>query len=326
MARAPHVSPARELRMEREANYFAVGAFVILVTMMAGFFVYWYSEGRDRRSYVPYEIYFPGSVTGLSEGGSVRYLGVEVGKIRRIRLDPRSAERVQVVVEIDQSTPVSDTTTAELSMLSIATGLLYIDLRQNTGNREVLPGVPSEKYPVINTVRSNFDTFLASLPELAGSAAVLLERVQEIFSPDNSAALADMVKNLHAASERLPGTMQGVETLLRDLDLTSTEVRKLVSRMQLATDQLTPDVLQITERLNKTADNLEKTSSSINRLVEENRDAVAGFTRDGLPQLQRMVEQADSAAAEFRDLARSLKQNPSQLIYQPAPAGVEVPR
>jgi phospholipid/cholesterol/gamma-HCH transport system substrate-binding protein len=93
--------------MEREANYTAVGAFVILVTAMAGLFVYWYSEGRDRRSYVSYEIYFQGSVTGLSEGGSVRYLGVEVGKVRRIRLDSRSADRVQIVAEIDQSAPRS---------------------------------------------------------------------------------------------------------------------------------------------------------------------------------------------------------------------------
>jgi phospholipid/cholesterol/gamma-HCH transport system substrate-binding protein len=312
--------------MEREANYAAVGAFVILVTVMAGLFVYWYSEGRDRRSYVSYEIYFPGTVTGLSEGGSVRYLGVEVGKVRRIRLDPRSAERVQVVVEIDQSTPVSERTTAQLSMLSIATGLLYIDLRQTADNREVLPPVESERYPVINTVRSNFDTFLASLPELAGSAAVLLERAQEIFSPSNSAALADMVRNLHETSERLPETMRGINTLLQDLDLTSTEVRKLVSRLQLATDELGPEVLQITERLNATAENLEKTSAGINGFVEENRGAVAGFAQDGLPQLQRMVEEAHDAAAEFRELARSLKQNPSQLIYQPAQGGMEVPR
>ncbi len=41
----------------------------ILVTVMAGLFVYWYSDGRDRRNYEPYEIYFDGSVTGLSEGG-----------------------------------------------------------------------------------------------------------------------------------------------------------------------------------------------------------------------------------------------------------------
>jgi len=38
-----------------------------------------YSETGDRRSYQRYEIYFDGSVFGLSEGGSVRYLGVAVG-------------------------------------------------------------------------------------------------------------------------------------------------------------------------------------------------------------------------------------------------------
>jgi phospholipid/cholesterol/gamma-HCH transport system substrate-binding protein len=275
---------------------------------------------------VPYEIYFPGSVTGLSEGGSVRYLGVEVGKIRRIRLDSRSAERVQVVVEIDQSAPVSASTTAELSMLSLATGLLYIDLQQNRPGREVLPAVPSQQHPVINTVRSNFDTFLDSLPDLAGSAAVLLERAQQIFSPENSAALADMVKNLHAASERLPQTMDGIDTLLTDLDLTSTEVRKLISSLQAATNELGPNVVQITDRLNATAENLEKTSAGIHRFVEDNRDTVTGFAQEGLPQLQRMIQEASDAAGEFRDLSRSLEDNPSQLIYQPSTRGVEVPR
>jgi phospholipid/cholesterol/gamma-HCH transport system substrate-binding protein len=312
--------------MEREAHYTAVGAFVILVTVMAGFFVYWYSEGRDRRSYVHYEIYFPGSVTGLSEGGSVRYLGVEVGKIRRIRLDPRSAERVQVFVEIDQSAPVSEQTTAELSLMSVATGLLYIDLRQNTGGRPVMPPVPSDRYPVINTVRSDFDTFLASLPELAGSAAVLLERAKEIFSPDNSAALADMIRNLHAASERLPATMHGIEALVADLTRTSQEVRQLATNLEGATDDLGPQIRRLSERLEATATNLEQASAGIRGFVEDNRGTLTGFAQEGLPQLQRMIQEASDAAGEFRELSRSLKENPSQLIYQSAAGGVEVPR
>lgn len=312
--------------MEREANYTAVGAFVILVTVMAGLFVYWYSEGRDRRSYVPYEIYFPGSVTGLSEGGSVRYLGVEVGKIRRIRLDSRSAERVQIVAEIDQAAPISDRTTAELSLMSVATGLLYIDLQQNDGSREVLPAVASERYPVIRTVRSNFDTFLASLPELAGSAAVLLERAQQIFSPENSAALADMVKNLHAASRELPGTMQRIDTLLADLTATSSEVRRLTVGLQGTTDEMAPELRQLAARLNTTAGNLEEASAGIRRFVDDNRNSLTGFAQEGLPQLQRTLEEARAAAESFRELSRSLKDDPSQLIYQPARRGVEVPR
>jgi phospholipid/cholesterol/gamma-HCH transport system substrate-binding protein len=312
--------------MEREAHYTAVGAFVILVTVMAGFFVYWYSEGRDRRSYVPYEIYFPGSVTGLSEGGSVRYMGVEVGKISRIRLDPRSAERVQVVVKVDQSAPVSTETAAELSMMSLATGLLYIDLKQNTKGRELLPAVTSEKHPVIRTMRSNFDTFLEILPDLAGSASVLLERAQEIFSPENSKALADMVKNLHAASERLPQSMNHADALLKDLDLAVDDTRKLIATVQNATGELTPQVATMLDRLTTTAENLEKTSAQVNRFIEENRSSVTGFTQQGLPQLQRTLEEARSAAESFGELAKSLKDNPSQLIYQRDKGGVEVPR
>ena len=312
--------------MEREAHYTAAGAFVILVTVLAGLFVYWYSEGRDRRSFVPYEIYFPGSVTGLTEGGSVRYLGVEVGKIRRIRLDSRSAERVQVQVEIDQAAPVSARTAAELSVMSLATGLLYIDLKQNTAGREVMPPVPSEHYPVINTVRSNFDTFLDSLPQIAGNAAVLMERAQSIFSPENSAALSEMVKNLHGATQRLPETMEHVNTLMSDLGLATTEVRKLVASLQSATGELGPQAYALLDRLNSTADHLDKAGADISRLVAENQGSVTNFVQQGLPQLQRTLEEARAAAQSVNELSRSLKSNPSQLIYQPARGGVEVPR
>ena len=49
--------------MEREANYAAVGAFVLLVVAMAIGFVYWYSDARDAKSYERYEVYFEGSVS-----------------------------------------------------------------------------------------------------------------------------------------------------------------------------------------------------------------------------------------------------------------------
>jgi phospholipid/cholesterol/gamma-HCH transport system substrate-binding protein len=311
--------------MEREANYTAVGAFVLLITVLAGLFVYWYSEGRDGRSYVRYEIYFPGSVTGLSEGGSVRYLGVEVGKVRRIRLDRRSAERVQVVAEIDRAAPISAQTTAELSLMGI-TGLLYIDLRQNTAGREVLAAVPSEQYPVISTVRSNFDTFLASLPEIAGSVAELLQRAQQIFSPENSAALAEMVKSFHAASSSLPQTMQRVNSLVVSLDQTSAEVRTLAKGLNGMATTFEPQIEQLGIRLYGTATQLEEASRGINQFLVQNQASMSGFAQDGLPQLQRTLEEASAAAESFRELSRSLKDDPSQIIYQASRHGVKVPK
>jgi phospholipid/cholesterol/gamma-HCH transport system substrate-binding protein len=312
--------------MERDANYTAVGAFVLLVVAMAGLFVYWYSEGRDRRDYERYEIYFPGSVTGLSEGSSVRYLGVEVGKVRRIRLDARSPERVQVIVDIDEHTPVSDTTAANLSMLSFATGLLYIDLRENTEQKDMLESVPSDEYPVINTQRSGFDAFLGSLPELAGSVAELLESAKQILSPDNTRRLSEMVANLHALSVSFPKTMGRADVLLDDLTQTSTEIRRLATSLGGTGDEIGAEVSALAQRLTRAAGHLEEASAGVQKFMDENRSGVTEFTQHGLQQMQRSLEAVEEAAREIGELAGSLKENPSQLIYQSAPGGVEVPR
>ena len=120
--------------MEREANYVAVGAFVLLVVTMAALFVYWYSDGRDQRNYTRYEVYFDGSVSGLTEGGQVRYLGVDVGRVVRIRVDQRAADRVQVIVDVDASREdavawLDDALTTRAGDLLVAPPLSGLDSR-----------------------------------------------------------------------------------------------------------------------------------------------------------------------------------------------------
>jgi phospholipid/cholesterol/gamma-HCH transport system substrate-binding protein len=312
--------------MERKANYAAVGSFVLLVFALGFGFVYWYSEGRDRANYERYEIYFPGSVTGLSEGSSVRYLGVEVGKVRRIRLDPRSPERVQIIVDIDQSAPITPTTAANLSMLSFATGLLYIDLRLVGDERDLLPAVEGERYPVIKSMRSGIDAFLSELPELAGNIAEVLESAQQILSSENAEALTAIVQNLHKATAGLPDTMQRIDGLLGDISAATREARRLAAGLGETTNAVGTQVNQLADRLQTTAGHLEEASSGINGLIADNRAGIATFTQQGLPQLSRTLESAQDAVEELRELARSLQENPSQLIYQSPQRGVEVPR
>jgi phospholipid/cholesterol/gamma-HCH transport system substrate-binding protein len=312
--------------MERRANFAAVGTFVVLAIVAAGVFVYWYSGGRDRASYVRYEIYFPGSVTGLSQGSSVRYLGVEVGKVRRIRLDPRNSELVQVIADIDRAAPITETTGANLSMLSFATGLLYIDLRQLKDASDILPPVTSEEFPVINSMRSGFDDFLNELPDLAGNIAELLESAQLIFSTENAQKMSETVENLHLASQAVPETLRRVDILLADMTETSLEARRLAVGLDETADKIGGHVGGLAERLHATAEHLEDASAGIQVFVEENRAGITSFTHEGLPQLQRTLAAAEAATDAVRDLARSLKENPSQLLYQGEPGGVEVPR
>lgn len=310
--------------MEREANYVAVGAFVLLVIVMGALFVYWYSDTYDSRDYRRHEIYFEGTVSGLERGAAVQYLGVDVGRVVTMRVDPRNPGRVQVIADIDSGTPISPRTVAQLTLLGV-TGLLYIDLNENPERRRVSAPVSSERYPVIPSVRSSFDLFLSSLPNLAAQAALILEQLEKVLSERNVAAVSGTLANLEKASDRLPGTMEEVAQLLVELRGTAREISATAVSIRTVTDEAGPQVAAAVKEVQAIAANLASASARLDRFLAENQRDLRAFTRDGLPELERLLRDSRAAALEFRELSRSLRDDPSQLIYQPSYRGVEVP-
>ena len=87
-----------------------------------------------------------------------------------------------------------------------------------------------------------------------------------------------------------------------------------------------PELVAAVQRVHQVADNLANASSQLEKLVQDNRRDLRSFTRDGLPEFERFLREGRDAASEIRDLAQSLREDPSQLIYQPPPQGVEIPR
>jgi phospholipid/cholesterol/gamma-HCH transport system substrate-binding protein len=313
--------------MEREANYLAVGSFVLLLVVMGFLFVYWYSDSIDHRLYVRYEIYFDGSVSGLSEGGQVRYLGVDVGRVVRIRIDPRADNRVQVIADIDATTPISERTLAQLSLQGV-TGLLYIDLQQQRADdtgRRILAAVPSERYQVIRSAHSDFDLFLSSLPTLTARLNELVDRSTKVLSDKNIAGVGHLVLNLEQASARLPHTAGNIDKLVDEVRATINDAHQVITELHAATRTASVDFVAAVQRLRATSDNLERATGRLDAFVAENRDQLSGFVRSDLPQIELLLRDGRAAAQEIRDLSRSLREDPSQLIYEPASAGVVIP-
>lgn len=304
--------------MEREANYTAVGAFVLLVATMAGLFVYWYAGSADARDYQRYEIYFEGSVSGLNRGSTVRYLGVEVGRVVTIRIDKRASDRVQVIADIDSHTPISKDTRASLSLQGV-TGLLYIDLLANAEAKRSMDPVPSDQYPVIDSVRSNFDLFLASLPDLVGRASAVL-------SDKNIESFSNTLASLEASAAQLPATMRNASEVVADLKATIGEVRAAVVGARELIDSAGPNLSAASERIRVLSDHLASTTANLDKLMADHREDLGLFFRDSLPEMERLLRDSRRAAQEFRELSRSLKADPSQLLYEPSYRGVEIPR
>ena len=276
---------SRRCAMEREANYAAVGAFVLIVTLLGALFVYWYSDTREHRDYNRYEIYFAGSVSGLAPGGPVRYLGVGVGRVYDMRIDPRDSSRVEVIVDIDSRTPISANTVAQLNLQGV-TGLLYIDLLEDRSHQHLTPAVEGLKYPVIRSSPSRFDAFLAGLPQ----------------------------------------TMRDLNALIAELRSAGAELAGAAGSARRELEASAPDVRASVARLHAIADNLADASGQLDQLIAENRADVRSFTRTGLPEIERFVREGRAAAEDIRALAGSLREDPAQLLYEPQPRGVAIPR
>lgn len=309
--------------MEREANYVAVGAFILLVTAMAVAFVIWYSDANDGREYERYEIHFAGSVSGLNRGSPVRYLGVDVGRVRRLYIDKQDASRVIAVVDIDEDAPISSATRASLNLQGV-TGLLYINLKEAAYVDTTKPLRRGRQYPLIESVASEFDVFLASVPELMGRVNSILERVTRVLSDDNLAGVADTIKSIRTATATLPETSAKIALLVDDLRTTMAEVNAAAQSIRSIAQGAEPQLAATFARFNEVADSLAQASARIERLSRRSEVQLGHFTEQGLFELERLVREARTAAQEFRDLSRNLQDNPSRLIYEPQPSGVEI--
>ncbi|HEX3603498.1 MAG TPA: MlaD family protein [Steroidobacteraceae bacterium] len=311
--------------MDRDANYVAVGAFVLLVVAMAVSFVFWYTDQQDKRSYQRYEIYFPGSVSGLTAGSPVRYLGVDVGKVVRIKLDPQQHKTVQVIADIDSTAPIDDRTRASLSLQGV-TGLLFVDLEQDPKAESTGVMAQGQNYPMIRSRRSDFDVLLSNLPELTTHLVELADHFNNIFSDENVRALKETLDNARLASERLPGTVREVQQLVADVRRTTQEVQGTVAELRGVITDASPDLKTAFANIRQISDNLAKTTTRLNAFVAENEPGYSRFSKQSLPEFEQLLRESRQAVRDFRDLSRSLKQNPSQLIYESTYRGLEVPK
>ena len=311
--------------MDRDTNYVVVGAFVLLVIGMAVSFVYWYTDQRDKRTYHRYEIYYDGTVSGLSAGSPVRYLGVDVGKVARIQLDPKERKRVEVIVDIDADAPIDARTQALLSLQGV-TGLLFIDLEEDARSTASGPLPRGERYPVISSAPSDIAVLLRRLPDLANHAIELVNHMDQVFSEDNVRAFHATLQNARLASERSPALLKEISGMVADLKATSDEVDRAAADFRSVTNSSAPDLKAALTNVRRITDNLASTSEHLNEFVSQNEPGLSRFTNQGLPELERLLHESRDAVRDFRQLTHLLEEDPSKVLYQPNDRGVEVPR
>ena len=310
--------------MDREANYVAVGAFVLLLLVLGAGFVLWYTDSADGEQDQRYEIYFEGGVSGLSEGGSVRYLGVAVGRVVRIGIDPRDERRVRVVADIREDTPIKKDTVARLTLQGI-TGLLYVNLVPRDPASKPLPPVKGLKFPVIPSAQSQFDVLIASLPDVIAKASETLNRINALLSDQNIASVSAALGHAERASAALPSAVADARVMFHDLKEAANEMQSAMASLGELGGTGGEDIKVAAARFREVAESLAHSAARLDRMVGDNAENVDQFAGEGLAEFEQLMRETREAMKSFDALTKSLEKDPSRVIYRPAPAGVEIP-
>ncbi len=202
--------------MEPQKHYIAVGTFVIVTFLLMAGFAIWLTGGADRVSYTPYRIFFTESVNGLSEGGAVKFRGVEIGKVRDIALDRNNPERVEVRVDIDSLAPIRPNTIATLKSQGI-TGITFVELEQSA-----LVTQPAIHYgdgiAEIPSVPSNITVIFTSLPEAISRFSNASNQFAKLLNDENVKTTGEMIRNIRNLTGTLQSSTQDLEAVLKRIE------------------------------------------------------------------------------------------------------------
>ena len=188
--------------MNNRVNYSLVGFLVLLALLMMMAFGYWLLKPTDDLEMQKYVIHFDESVLGLNLDAPVKYRGISVGKVVKLRINPNNSEQVEVLIDVFKTTPIKSSTVAKLTAQGI-TGLSYINLSLGDRKAPPLKAKKGDKYPIIKTMPSLFSRLEKSFGSVSENLSQTLVKTQELLSENNQAEIATLLKNSAEFMQRM---------------------------------------------------------------------------------------------------------------------------
>ncbi len=304
--------------MENKSHALAAGTFVVLLMALVIALSVWLT--RDTRDLQIYELSSPDAVTGLQPQASVRYKGVNIGKVTAISLDPQKSGNVLIQVAIDGQAPITESTFATLGFQGV-TGLSFVQLDDKGESKVELPrgGTPPARIPM----RPNLLTKLSDQGEdLLAELVSGSNRVNTLLSDENQKSLMRAIDNM---SQAAAGLQQLTATTNKALPQFLEEGRATLKVIQDTSDRVgdsadeakrsAASFKQTTERMNAKDGTLDQLARGVETL------AVTGQTLNAasLPRLNRAVDDTARAARQVSRAVNSVNDNPQSLIFGNGP-------
>jgi len=311
--------------METRSNHILVGAVVLILLAMLALFTVWIARvgGAEEKEY---DIFFRQSVDGLARGSVVTYSGVPSGQVKQIALWANDPQFVRVRISVNDDTPVLQGTTATVVGSFTGTSTVSLDGARKGAQPIVCPDPPNPAQcpygvPVIATKQGGIGAILNSAPQLLERLSTLTERLTGLLTDRNQASIAGILENTNRLTDALADRGPEIAATLAQTRIAiqqAGDASKQIGNLAATTNGLLANDIQPTIRnLNGAIDSARKSADTLNAAIGDARPGLQTFSRQTVPEANRLVRDLRVTAAALSSVAEKVdQQGASSLIGQ----------
>jgi phospholipid/cholesterol/gamma-HCH transport system substrate-binding protein len=293
--------------MENRSHAFMTGIFTLALLVAAVLFGIWFN--RDRVEYDPYLLATTLAVPGLNPQASVRYRGLEVGKVDDIDFDPKNAGQILVHLSIDPATPMTKTTFATLGYQGV-TGIAYIQLDDESVGSPRL--TTSEDNP------SRIPLHEGLLDQLEKRGKAILTQAEDVTAKLNDLLSDDNRKTIIGAFADVSETVNEYKGIPKQIEPTLKRLPALASKAEGAIDSvnmLAQDVTRLSQSLQGPDGTLTRIGNSVDRAVNGVEAVTTGAQLETLPSITALTDDTRSSMRAVRRTMNTLNERPQSILF-----------
>ena len=282
--------------MARKTSKFMIGLFVIIGVSIGLIAIIWLGASKYFEKGGTYVTYFDESVQGLQKDSTVKYRGVDVGRVEKIRVAPDNA-LIEVVMKINLKGELQRSHIAQLKPAGI-TGIVFIELdRKGLGEQDLSPKISfASEYPIIASKSSDIKQILSGVQGV-------LENLNKIDAKGISEGIVSTVANLN-------GVITKVDNALAEkrLDEIIIEVKNTLVKFQNFATNLEGEIQTL--NLAKTGAHVESATAKIEKIVNSGEiEAVLKEAKETIGNLNQWVERLDKRSLTVTNDLKVISEN-----------------
>jgi phospholipid/cholesterol/gamma-HCH transport system substrate-binding protein len=275
--------------IKTRAQNIRLGIFItISLAILLGLVGFFTSREFFEKTDTYYVQFHDVSVGGLEVGSPVKYMGIKVGSITDITIDPENVQNIIITLELEPDTPIRKDARADINTLGI-TGLKTIEIRAGSNDAVTL-----EVGGYIQPGSSITEEITGKAEIIAQKAESVLNNLQKFTRPENLDKITILAEEMTDLTRRTKKTVNNIDSL----------VMENRSAIQLAIKDVTAtssNLKQTSVLMNETLQriNLLVTSDSVSEILINTREVSQSLKEAEIAKMVQNISEAANQADEL---------------------------